>query len=64
MSERNELIDRVTSMSQRFDDTVREITEEREIIHAENSTHAKFITAKIILNNLHLMYKSKLFSGF
>ena len=50
MADRNQLIDRVTKLSQQFDITVREITEERQIIDRENSRHAKFITAKIIVN--------------
>jgi hypothetical protein len=54
----------VSSLSLKFDDAVREITEERRIIEQENSTHAKFITAKILLNHLNSMYKSKLFCGF
>ena len=32
MNERNDLIDRVTELSHRFDETVREITEERQIM--------------------------------
>lgn len=64
MSERNELIDRVTELSHRFDETVREVTEERQIMETQNSRHAKFVTAKIILNELHQMHQRKLLQGF
>ena len=53
MVERNALIDRVTAVSRRFDDTVREVTEERRVIDIQNSRHAKLVTTKLILNILH-----------
>lgn len=60
MNERNDLIDRVTELSHRFDDTVREITEERQVMEMQNSRHAKFVTTKVILNVLHQMHQRKL----
>jgi hypothetical protein len=64
MNERNDLIDRVTELSHRFDDTVREITEERQVLDVQNSRHAKFVTTKVILNALHQMHQRKLLQGF
>lgn len=64
MAERNNLIDRVTAVSRRFDDTVREITEERRLMEIQNARHAKYVTTKVILNILHQTHQTRLLQGF
>lgn len=60
IGERNHVLDRVNALTAQYDETVRQLSTERRLMLLQNASHAKFTTAKIIFNQLHKTYESKM----
>jgi hypothetical protein len=48
MAERNALLERLDNLTRRYDECVKEISQDRAEMEAHNKHHAKLITAKIL----------------
>lgn len=48
MAERNDLLSRLEHLTRKYDECVKEISQDRSEMEAHNKQHAKLITAKII----------------
>lgn len=57
MAERNDLLSRLEHLTRKYDECVKEISQDRSEMEAHNKQHAKLITAKIIFQQLEVMQR-------
>ena len=62
--ERNDLLNRLDNLTFKYDEAVREISQDRAEMEHHNKKHAKLVTAKIIFAELEVMEKNRVRDGF
>ena len=58
--ERNDLMDKLDNLTLRYDDCVREISQDRGEMERHNQQHSKLVSAKILFQELEKCEKNRL----